>query len=56
MGDDPIQEMQDAVEELRGVVDGFDLDVHNDEGNEMKVADIRAQLDNLESAIDGLVP
>lgn len=53
---DDIEQMKDLVTELQTLVADFDLEVHNDEGNEMKVETARALLDNLESEIEGLVP
>jgi hypothetical protein len=53
---DDIERMKDLVSELQTLVADFDLDVHNDERNSDHIEEARAQLDNLETTIESLVP
>jgi hypothetical protein len=53
---DTISKMQALCEELRELLQSFDLDEHNDEGNEDHVTVATAGLDQLEGAIGDLVP
>jgi hypothetical protein len=53
---DPIDEMRRHTEELRELLQSFDLELHNDEGNEDKLTQATAALDTLEGHINDLTP
>lgn len=53
---DPIEEMLSLASDLRTLLEDFDLEEHNDEGNEAHQYGAIAALDTLEGHINDLVP
>lgn len=51
-----IERMQDLIGELRELIQDFNLDEHNDEGNEDHITSATAALDQLDGAVSDLVP
>jgi hypothetical protein len=51
-----IDQMLDHIQSIRELLQGFDLTVHNDEGNEDHVKLALGGLDQLEGAVGDLVP
>jgi hypothetical protein len=51
-----IDEMQALIDDLRELLQSFDLTEHNDEANEDHITTAIAGLDQLEGAVGDLVP
>lgn len=51
-----IDRMQDLIAELRDLIHGFDLDVHNDEANADHIGAAGSALEDLDAAVAGLIP
>lgn len=51
-----IEKMERHIEELRALLEEFDLDVHNDEDNEGTLNDAKHALDDLDGCVGDLIP